>query len=413
MASVGQDRGWLRLDFRYRRVRCREYLNLPDTRDARFEANRIKRRLEAEIRAGTFNYADFFPNSPRAERFDVRPRRGPTLAEFARQWLDEQEPHLAASTRYWYRCLLTSYVFNEPLASLPISEISDADLNVLVKHLTERSARSGRPLSERSINAVIARLRSIFRVAHRLKLVPSDPTVYVVNLREKEPEVDPFDLNEARALLDAAQGWERAFLAVLLFAGLRPNEALALAWGDHIDWRHGLIRVRRNLTRFGFGPPKTRASVRDVPMMGPVRAALAEQRARSELRGELVFPDAAGEPFDLANFRHRNWPRIQRRAGVRRRTLRQCRHTFARLLLERGESPQWVARALGHSSVQMVFRVYGRWCAATNLESRALTILEAELSALHLPKATGMSGKVREGLGNESQPMVVYDGNGN
>ena len=75
MASVGQDKGWLRLDFRYRRVRCREYLNLPDTRDARFEANRIKRRLEAEIRAGTFNYADFFPNSPRAERFGVRPQR--------------------------------------------------------------------------------------------------------------------------------------------------------------------------------------------------------------------------------------------------------------------------------------------------------------------------------------------------
>jgi hypothetical protein len=83
------------------------------------------------------------------------------------------------------------------------------------------------------------------------------------------------------------------------------------------------------------------------------------------------------------------------------------------LLLERGESPQWVARVLGHSSVQMVFQVYGRWCAATNLESRALATLDADLSALHLPKVTGMSGKVREGLGNESQPMVVRDGTGN
>jgi integrase len=282
MASVGQDKGWLRLDFRYRRVRCREYLNLPDTRDARFEANRIKRRLEAEIRAGTFNYADFFPNSPRAERFGVRPQRGPTLAEFACQWLDEQEPHLAPSSRYWYRCLLSSYVFNEPIARLAISEISDGDLNALVKHLAERPARSGQPLSARSINAVLARLRSIFRVAHRRKFVTVDPTVYVANLREKKPEVDPFDLHETDRLLDAAQGWERSFLAVLLLAGLRPNEALALPW-ENVGWRKNEIRVRRNATRFGLGPPKTEGSNREVPMLRRVREALAEQRTRSGL----------------------------------------------------------------------------------------------------------------------------------
>lgn len=148
-------------------------------------------------------------------------------------------------------------------------------------------------------------------------------------------------------------------------------------------------------------------------MIPLVRAALAKQRERSEVRGELVFPTANGEVFDLANFRHRNWPRVLRRAHVRPRALYQCRHTFARLLLERRESPQWIARALGHSSTQMVFQVYGRWCAATNLESHALTALDADLSAHHLPKVTGISGKVREGVGNESQPMVVRDGTGN
>jgi len=142
-------------------------------------------------------------------------------------------------------------------------------------------------------------------------------------------------------------------------------------------------------------------------MIPVVREVIAKQRERSELRGELVYPAANGAVFDLANFRHRNWPRILRGAHARPRALYQCRHTFARLLLERGESPQWIARALGHSSTQMVFQVYGRWCAATNLESRALSTLGAELSAHHLPKATGMSGKVKEGVGNESQPMVV------
>jgi integrase len=81
MASVRSDDGWLFLDFRYRGERCREYLNLQSSRDGRTEANRKKRRLEAEIRAGIFNYSDFFPDSSRAERFGIRPQRGPTFAD--------------------------------------------------------------------------------------------------------------------------------------------------------------------------------------------------------------------------------------------------------------------------------------------------------------------------------------------
>jgi hypothetical protein len=96
-------------------------------------------------------------------------------------------------------------------------------------------------------------------------------------------------------------------------------------------------------------------------MAEPLSAALQEQRARSELAGELVFPGRAGTPIELANFRHRNWPRILRRAGLTERPLYQCRHTLARLALEAGEAPQWVAAQLGHTSVQMVFQVYGRW----------------------------------------------------
>jgi integrase len=116
---------------------------------------------------------------------------------------------------------------------------------------------------------------------------------------------------------------------------------LALHWPD-LDWQRNTLRVRRTLTRFGFGPPKTERSNHTIEMAEPLRAALQEQRARSELVGEWVFPGRAGKPFGLAN-----WPRILRRAGLATRHVKQCRHTFARLALEAGESPQWVAEQLG------------------------------------------------------------------
>lgn len=204
---------------------------------------------------------------------------------------------------------------------------------------------------------------------------------HVENRRERKPEVDPFDLDEAQRIIESARGWERVFVTVLLYTGLRPGEALALKW-DAIDWTHRWLRVRQTLSRrCGLQLPKTRGSERDVEMIAPVFDELREQRARSELRGELVFPCETGSTIDLANFRARNWPRILKRAGVRPRILYQCRHTFARLLIEQGDNPQHVAAMLGHTSVEMVFRVYSRWMERP--PSVALSALERAVSVVH------------------------------
>lgn len=37
------------------------------------------------------------------------------------------------------------------------------------------------------------------------------------------------------------------------------------------------------------------------------------------------------------------------------------RHTAATIMLASGESPEWVARQLGHANTQMLFTVYSRF----------------------------------------------------
>ena len=108
-----------------------------------------------------------------------------------------------------------------------------------------------------------------------------------------------------------------------------------------------------------------------------MRAALMEQRARSQLKGELVFPSAAGTPLNLLNLRRRNWPRILRGAKVTPRVLYQRRHTFVRLALEHGDHPQDIAAMLGHVSTETVFKRYGRWMRRP--ESSALKRLDAAM----------------------------------
>jgi hypothetical protein len=120
--------------------------------------------------------------------------------------------------------------------------------------------------------------------------------------------------------------------------------------------------VRRSIHRFsGIGLPKNASSERDVDTLDPVIADLEEQRARTQMRGELVFLNDVGGPVDLTNFRDRNWKRILIRALLRARTIYQCRHTFAALQLSRGENPQYVAHQMGHTNLEMIIRHYARW----------------------------------------------------
>jgi integrase len=107
--------------------------------------------------------------------------------------------------------------------------------------------------------------------------------------------------------------------------------------------------------------------------------ALKEQEKSTRERSEFVFCNREGLPLDYKNVNNRVWKPLLRHLGLKLRRPYQCRHTAATLWLGAGENPEWIARQLGHTTTEMLFRVYSRY--VPNLTRRDGSAFERMLTA--------------------------------
>lgn len=92
-----------------------------------------------------------------------------------------------------------------------------------------------------------------------------------------------------------------------------------------------------------------------------------------------MFSTRARTPLSHNNVTKRVWYPLLRHLGLRKRWPYQTRHTAATLWLASGESPEWIARQMGHANTEMLFRVYSRY--VPNLTRRDGSAFENLLAA--------------------------------
>ena len=148
----------------------------------------------------------------------------------------------------------------------------------------------------------------------------------------------------------------RTLLLCAVLTGMRRGELLGLRWED-IDLEGHRIFVRRALWRGKFVTPKSRRSRRTIDLAPTLRAALAKLPSR--FQGGLVFCSSDGEPINPDTFAQRDWPRVLRRAELRRIRFHDLRHTYASLLIAQGAHPKYIQTQLGHASIQTTLDRYG------------------------------------------------------
>lgn len=243
----------------------------------------------------------------------------------------------------------------------PLAEFGDTKLTEL---RTGELAAWEATLPPRFRYSVVRALRQVLDAAVAWEYLERNPAK--ATGRNPAPEVVERSVLEPSEV-DVIAGEVRSPYDVAVIVGawcyLRPGELLALERGD-VDGN--VLHVRRTLDGAGGtkASAKTRRSLRTVPLPARAREALAGLPPRLDTR--LLFPGPSGAPYDLRNFRRREWAAAALDDGVTPYTLRHSGISWA---LAAGIPPSDVARFAG-TSVTMLERVYAHLLTTSSDDAR-------------------------------------------
>lgn len=362
-------------DFYYLGYRFREQTLLCDSKENRKKLEKVMKQIEAEITVGTFDYPKYFPGSQnvqKVEELKAQEERNeasrhmyhrvsgmPTVREFSVVWFAENEVRWRRATRTFMQSHLNRYVLEE-FGERMVNEITRADILAFRTKLAKVKPRnSDTTLSPRTINAYMTVLKTLLNeAADRFQFTA--PTARLPSLRIPKTEIEPFTLEEVFKVIQAVPADYRYYVTVRFFTGMRTAEADGLKW-KRIDWARKQIGIAETYSSGNTDLTKNDSSKRHIDMNGLVYDALIAQKNLTGAFSEYVFCNSAGGPLDSTNFNKRIWLPTLKKLGLQTRRPYQMRHTAATLWLASGEAPEWIAKQMGHSSTQMLFKVYSRY----------------------------------------------------
>jgi integrase len=378
------DNELLFFEFRFEGIRCREQTLLPDNPSNRKKLEKVLAKIETEIKAGVFVYADYFPNSKTLKRLGKeiasvaepspvpaastgvavqgptpQSAPGPTFEQFASRWVEERSIE-------WRRSHIQSLLSTLNGRLMPhfrgrvVGSITKSDVlgfRATLAKVKGRGTKEG--LSAKRINEIIGLLgRILNEAADRFEF--TSPVINIKKLKQRKIDVNPFSLNDVQRIFDTARADYKNYFVTRFFTGMRTGEIHGLKW-KYVDFERRILRVRETFVLGEDEYTKTDGSQRDIQMSQPVLDALKSQFLVTGQTSEYVFCNRMGTPLDNKNFSDRVWYPLLRHLGMDSRRPYQMRHTAATLWLASGEAPEWIARQLGHTSTEMLFRVYSRY----------------------------------------------------
>ena len=214
-----------------------------------------------------------------------------------------------------------------------------------------------------TINAKFCVLYELLKSAFDKELIEKNP-YFKPNFTSADlkasKELKAFNFEQVQGLIKAAQGELKSYLIIAFFTGMRKGEILGLKFSD-LDFDKEIIKVQRTRLHNGTtNAPKTANSRREVLMLPPVKDEL--KRLKAAACGDEGFIFAKSDEFYAGKFRA-----LCENYELRGWTLYETRHSFASIMLQKGEEALWVSKMLGHKNLAVTLQFYAAFLPDKNI----------------------------------------------
>ena len=203
-------------------------------------------------------------------------------------------------------------------------------------------------LSSATINLYLVPIKMAFKEAMRLEIIDKNPVPLADKPIVKNKEKKVFNLLQMHKILEKEEGELKTFLYFAFFTGARPGEIVALRWSDISN---NMIFINRTSIQNG--------KMENLPKGGKKRSfdllkPLGDYLSTLDKKRDKIFS------YKYEAYA-RSFSRFLVKEGFERNTLHSTRHTFTSLLMKSREDPTLIQYFLGHSSLNMINKVYAHY----------------------------------------------------
>lgn len=295
-----------------------------------------------------------------AEKRGELTQETPLFSVYSMRWLSAYKAHLTAGPYNQHVRNLNRWI--EYIGDKPISDYTPSDVSAYYQHFVGKSAST--------INSARDTIKGVFRAAFSDDLIKKDPSASIKPPKSIKGSHRAIT-QEERQLIHQTEHRLRPAVMVMLYAGLRRGEVIALDVDRDVNFTAKKLTVREAV-RFGLDGkpvicrPKTEAGFRTVPLLDIL--------AR-ELQGHhgLICTSADGGLMTESAWK-RAWNSYiyalgEKRNGCERRWAKAAwvpveirahdlRHSYCTMLYDFGIDLKTAMLWMGHADQSMTMQIY-------------------------------------------------------
>ena len=296
-----------------------------------------------------------------------------TLFDLWKDWYDLMilPSEKAESTKEGYR--FRGKMIEKLFSDIPAVQITHKEYQIRLNEYGEK-------VTKEYVGRLNADIRTVVKFSKRSGIVMNDFTdgVKIFGLAGRDIE-DKYihSISNYKDLLSHLRSkfnYRESVMPYLLYflfkTGFRVGEGMAVCWSD-IDFENRTIKTYRRFSgdRQVFTPPKTKTSIREIPVDDKLLQVLKDLKEEQSM---VLYDRKDLNKEDLVFYDRRY--RIPTNAGLNK-YLRVClselgigsqemsatsgRHTYGSYLLAQGVDIWVVAKLMGHKDIQQLIRTYG------------------------------------------------------